>query len=166
MLTNSNVLVYSIIRYTPDTETSSIKVEIATGSIADGKFVSDGRGLIKHSIPNITDKTIQKMESLTVNASGQVSLTLSPIDNNPIEVNGVAQEHDTGQLVSCTGYSENDVVELTYYYIETGRAWFDEAASFIKEDHPEYAGLNDYQYNSKRLWSILTEMGLVSGEIT
>ena len=164
MLKNSNVeVVYSILRYTPDVGALSIKVEIATGSIVDGKFVSDGRELIKHSITNIADKSTQKIEPLTVNASGQVTLSLIPIDNNPIEVNGIAQAYPTGQIVECSGYSENDIVEISYYHTVAGRNWFDEAASFVKEDHPEYAGLTDYQYNAKRLWSILIEMGLVSG---
>jgi hypothetical protein len=47
----------------------------------------------------------------------------------------------------------------------SGRAWFDEAAAFISDNNEEYAGLNDYEYNSKRLWTLLLERGLVNGAV-
>jgi hypothetical protein len=166
MLKKSNVeIVYQIERYTPDIKTKTVNVEIATGTILDGIFVSDNRGLTFLSISNIPDKTIQKSESLIVDVNGQVTLSETPIDNNDIEVGGVAQEPITGQLVTCSGYVENDIVAVSYYHIVAGRNWFNEAANFVKEDNPEYAGLDDYQYNAKRLWSILIEMGLISGAI-
>lgn len=166
MLKNSNVeIVYQIERYIPDIKTLSIKVEIATGSIIDGNFVSDCRGLIKHIISNIKDRNVQKSESLIVDSNGQVTLSEIPLPNNDIEVGGISQPHTTGQIVICSGYSENDIVEVAYYYTQLGRDWFNEATSFVADDHAEYAGLNDYAYNSKRLWSILLEMGLVNGAI-
>ena len=171
MLKNSNVEVaYSIERYIPDAVKKTINVELATGSLIDGGFVSDCRGLIEHTIKNIPDKTVQKVESLTVDASGQVTLSLFPIDNNPIEIKsagqeGVAQDHLTGKIVDCANNVENDSVTVSYYYIQLGRDWFNEAASFVADDNPEYAGLNDYQYNSKRIWTILIEMGLVNGTV-
>ena len=166
MLKNSNVEVaYQIERYTPDTKTNTINIEIAVGSLVNDNFVSDGRGLIYHTISNIPEKAVQKVESLIVNIDGQVTLSLMPLDNNNLEVNGISQTHTTGQVVDCVGYPENATVSVSYYYTESGRDWFNEAVVFVADDHPEYAGLNDYEYNSKRLWSILLEMGLVTGII-
>lgn len=166
MLKNSNVeVVYQIERYTPDIKTNTIKVEIAIGSLIDNNFVSDNRGLIYHTISNVPEKTIQKVESLTVNFLGQVILSEMPIDNNPIEVGGSTQDHTSGQTVICDEYSENDQVTIKYYYNEPGRDWFAEAAAFRQVDHPECIGMSDYEYNSHRLWSVLVEMGLISGTI-
>ena len=88
-----------------------------------------------------------------------------PIDNNQIEIDGIPQEHTTNQLVTCVDKTENDIVTVSYYYTESGRDWFNEAAMFVADSDTVYDGLNDYQYNSKRLWLILLEMGLISGEI-
>lgn len=166
MLRNSNVeVVYSIERYTPDAKNLFVDVEIATGRILDGNFISDNRGLIKHRIANAPDKTIQHSDPLIVDSNGQVTLTFIPVDNNNIEVNGVTQAHSTGQLVDISGYSENDEVTLTYYHTVVGRNWFNEVVAFKQADHPEYIGMNDYEYNSARLWSILVDMGLMAGEV-
>ena len=166
MLKKSNIeVVYQIERYTPDIKTKTIKIEIVTGSLVDGIFVSDGRGLLYHNISNIPDMTIQKIESLTVDVSGHVTLSTMPIDNNPIEVEGIIQDHTSGQTVICDGYSENDTITVKYYYNELGRDWFNEAAAFRQEDHSECIGMNDYEYNSYRIWSMLIDMGLMSGEI-
>ncbi len=166
MLKNTGVeLIHSIERYTPDAKNKFISVEIATGSIIDEVFVSDGRGLIKHRIANEPDQTLQKTDQLIIDAVGQVTLSRVPIDNNQIEVNGAAQDHVSGQLVDCNGFIEGDEVAVSYYYFHQGRQWFDENAAFVADDHAEYAGLNDYEYNSKRLWSILLEMDLVNGAI-
>ena len=165
MLKNSTEITHKIIRYTPDTEAMTINVEIATGSIVDNKFVSDGRDLIKHRISNVLNKAIRKTESLTVDASGKITLSLMPIDGNPIEIDGTPQDHISGESVDCAGYSEGDIVAVAYYYTVTGRDWFNEVAAFRQVDHPEYIGMTDYEYNSARLWAILLEMGLVSGEI-
>ena len=166
MLKNSNVeVVYSIERYTPDAKHKSITIEIATGNILNDIFVSDERVLIKHRIVNTPDKSIQKTETLIVDINRQVTLSLMPLANNNLEVNEVNQPHTTGQVVDCVGYSENDNVSVSYYYTEIGRDWFTEATVFVSDDHPEYAGLTDYEYNSKRLWSILLEMGLITGEV-
>ena len=166
MLQNSNVEVtYQIKRYTPDIDAKTISLEIAVGSIIDGAFVSDGRGLIRHVIRNISNQDIEKTETLTVDIDGQVTLSLIPIDNNQIKIDDVPQDHTIGQLVSCAGKVENDTVTVAYYYTKLGRDWFNEAAMFVADSNPEYDGLNDYQYNSKRLWSILVEMGLVSGVV-
>ena len=166
MLKNSNVeVVYSIERYTPDAKNLFVDVEIATGSIVDSTFVSDNRGLIKHRITNIPDKTIQHSESLIVDSNGQVTLSFIPVDNNDIEVNEVPLPHGIGQLVDISGHSENDEVNITYYHIVVGRNWFNDIVAFKQADHPEYIGMNDYEYNSTRLWSILVEMGLMVGEV-
>ena len=166
MLKNTNVeIAHKIIRYIPDTEKCVIDIKIATGSIIEGAFISDGRGLVKHRIANIPDKAVRQVDTLTVDAAGQATLSVMPIDNNPIEVNGVSQDHTTGQLVTCEGAVEGNTVTVAYYYNVPGRDWFNEQAIFVKEDHAEYEGLNDYQYNSKRLWSVLVEMGLVTGDI-
>lgn len=167
MLQNSNVeITYQIKRYTPDIDAKTIDVEIAVGDLIDGVFVSDGRGLIKHTIRNIKDKSVQKIDKdLVVDASGEVTLSLVPIDNNPIEINGVPQDYTIGQTVVCDGYIENNLVTISYYYMVVGRDWFNEAAMFVADSDATYDGLNDYQYNSKRLWSILVGMGLVSGNI-
>ena len=80
MLKNSNVEVaYQIERYTPDTKTNTINIEIAVGSLVNDNFVSDGRGLIYHTISNIPEKAVQKVESLIVNIDGQVTLSLMPL---------------------------------------------------------------------------------------
>ena len=166
MLQNSNVEVtYQIKRYTPDIDAKTISLEIAVGSIADGDFVSDSRGLIKHVIRNISNQDIEKTETLTVDINGQVTLSLIPIDDNQIKVNDTPQDHTTGQLVSCAGKVENDVVTVMYYYTKLGRAWFNEAVEFVADSDSTYDGLNDYEYNSKRLWSILVEMRLITGVV-
>ncbi len=165
MLKNNIEVTHKIIRYTPDTEAMSINVEIAAGSIVDSKFVSDGRGLIKHRIANEAERAVRKTESLTVDAGGKIEFSLMPIDGNPIEIDGTAQDHASGQSVDCTGHAEGDVVAVAYYYTVAGRNWFDEQAAFVKEDHAKYAGMNDHDYNSNRIWDILLEMGLMTGEI-
>ena len=164
MLKNINVeVVYKIIRYTPDTEIMQISVEIAAGREVDGIFVPDGRSSIKHHIRNTPDKMIQQTDICIVDAAGQVELSRMPIDNNPIDIDGAVQDHASGRAVACSEYSENDSVTVKYYYNEPGRDWFNEAAAFRQVDHPEYIGMNDYEYNSARLWAILLEMGLVKG---
>ena len=165
MLKNNTEIIHKIIRYTPDTEALCINVEIAAGSIVDNNFVSDGRGLIKHRIVNMPDRDMQQADTLTVDAAGQITLSRMPIDNNPIEIEGTAQNHTSGQVVTCAGYSEGDLVTVKYYYNEPGRNWFDEQALFVKEDHAKYAGMNDHDYNSNRIWYVLLEMGLMSGSI-
>ena len=166
MLKNVNVeVVHSIERYAVDVKNKFIDIEIATGAIVEGKFISDKRSLIKHNIKNIPDKQLQQIDTLTVDANGQVTLSLMPIDSNPIELDGVAQDHITGQLVACAEYSEGDVVTVKYYHNKQGRNWFNEAAEYRQVDHPECIGMNDYEYNSHRVWSVLTEMGLVTGDI-
>ncbi len=166
MLKNTNVeVVHSIERYAVDVENKFIDIEIATGAIVDGEFISDKRSLIKHSIKNIQNKQLQQVDTLTVNATGQVMLSLMPIDNNPIEIGGVAQDHIAGQLVVCAEYSEGDAVTVKYYHNKPGRNWFNEVVEYRQVDHPECIGMNDYEYNSYRVWSILTEMGLVTGDI-
>lgn len=166
MLKNAGVeIVYKIVRFTPDTEKMQIDVEIATGSKIGGAFISDGRGLVKHCIGNIPDRSVRQSDTLAVDAAGQVTLSRMPLDNNPIELDGVVQDHASGQTVACNGYLEDDSVIVKYYYMEPGRKWFDEVAAFRQVDHPECIGMNDYEYNSHRIWSVLVEMGLVSGEI-
>lgn len=105
-----------IIRYSVDARAKEISVDIATGSLINGEFISDGRALIKHSITNIPDQ-------LGTEVAGEVIPAIP------------------------------------------GRAWFDEAAAFKQIDSPEHVGMNDYQYNSSRLWAILLEMGKVEGEV-
>lgn len=166
MLKNTNVeVVYSIERYTPDAKNKFIDVEIATGRIINEAFISDGRGLITHRIANIPERTVRQTDTLLVDAAGQVTLSRMPIDNNLIEIDTVTQDHTGGQSVACMGYSENDPVVVKYYYNIAGRDWFKEAANFRQVNHPECIGMNDHEYNSYRLWSILVEMGLVSGEM-
>ena len=166
MLKNAGIdIVYKIVRYMPDTEKMRIDVEIATGSKVNDVFVSDGRGLVKHCIKNILDRATQQSDTLVVDAAGQVELSRMPIDNNPIDINGTVQDHTSGQSVICDGYSENDTITIKYYCNEPGRDWFNEAAAYRQVDHPECIGMNDYEYNSHRIWSILVEMGLMSGEI-
>ena len=165
MLKNNTEITHKIIRYTPDTEAMAINVEIATGSIIDNKFVTDGRDLIERRIANEPERAVRKTESLTVDASGKITLSIMPMDGNPIEIDGAAQDHISGQSIDCANYSENDIVEVAYYHIITGRDWFNEVAAFRQVDHPEYIGMNDYEYNSARLWAILLEMGLVGGVI-
>lgn len=116
MLKKTGDMIYSIIRYSVDARAKEIAVEISTGGLVDGSFLSDGRSLIKHSITNRPDQPEHQLGGETIPAV-------------------------------------------------TGRAWFDEAASFISDENPGYAGLSDYEYNSKRLWSILLEMGKISGEV-
>ena len=127
--------------------------------------LSDGRGLVKHCIANIPDRAIRQVDTLTVDAAGQVTLAITPIDNNPIDISGTTQDHAAGQIVNCIDNIEGDSVSVAYYYNEPGRDWFNEAAAFRQVDHPEYIGMNDYEYNSARLWSILLGMGLVTGEV-
>lgn len=165
MIKNITELVYSIERYTVDAKNKFISVEIATGTIVDETFIADRRGLINHRIADMSDKTTQQTDILTVDAVGQVMLSRTPIDNNPIELNGVPQDHISGQLITCSEYAGGDEVTVAYYYNEQGRAWFSEATAFVAGDHPEYTGMNDYEYNSARLWAMLLEMGLVSGVI-
>ena len=166
MLKNSGVdIVYKIVRYTPDTAKMSIDVEIETGSNVDGAFVSDGRGLVKHRIENIPDRAVQQTDDRVVDAAGQITLSRMPIDNNPLEVESVVQDHVSGQVVTCSGYSENDPVTVKYYYNKPGHDWFKRAAEYRQVDHPECIGMNDYEYNSYRIWSILVEMGLMAGAI-
>ena len=92
-------------------------------------------------------------------------LGLMPIDSNPIEIEGAAQDHTSGQVVTCNGYAENDSVVVKYYHTEPGHDWFNETAAFRQVDHPECIGMNDYEYNSYRIWSTLIAMGCVTGEI-
>lgn len=166
MLKNAGVDInYKVIRYTPDTEKKIIEVEIASGNNVNGVFVSDERGLIKHYIKNIPERAIQQIDTLIIDAAGQVTLSCMPLNNNQIEIDGVTQDHVAGPVVTCTGYSENDSVTVKYYYNEPGRNWFNEAAAFRQVDHPECIGMDDYEYNSHRIWSILVAMGLMSGEV-
>jgi len=165
MLKINAEITHKIIRYTPDTEKNTINVEVATGAEIDGVFTSDGRDLIKHTIKNIPDRQLRQVDILTVDAFGQVTLPRMPVDNNPIEIDGAAQDHITGQVIACVNNSEGDSITTTYYYAVAGRDWFNEAAAFRQVDHPECTGMNDYEYNSRRIWSILLEMGLVSGDI-
>ena len=166
MLKNTGVeVIHSIEHFTVDAKNKTISVEIATGIINDGAFVSDGRGLVKYRISNELDQNRQKTDILIVDAAGQVTLSLLPLNDNPLEINGILQEHISGQQVICNGHAEGDEITARYYYLQLGRNWFNETAEFRQVDHPEYIGMNDYEYNSKRLWSILLEMGLVSGVI-
>lgn len=165
MLKNNIEITHKIIRYTPDIEAMAINVEIATGNIVDGKFVTDRRELIKHRIVNEPERAVRKTESLTVDVNGKIEISLMSIDGNPIEIDGTTQDHVSGQSIDCAGYHEGDMVSVAYYYIVTGRDWFNEAAAYRQVDHPECIGMNDYEYNSHRIWSILMEMGLVSGDI-
>lgn len=165
MLKNNIEIIYKIIKFTPDTEKRRIDVEIATGKDVDGNFVSDGRDYLKFAIVNMPDKSIYNLEALTVNAAGQVLLSFMPIDDNQIQIDGIAQDHDNGQFAICANNSENDNVEVGYYHTVSGRNWFDEQAVFVKEDNLKYAGMNDYEYNSNRIWDVLLEMGLMSGNI-
>lgn len=154
----------SIEEFTVSARHKYISIQIATGSIVDGAFISDGRGVVNHRIANMPDRAVQQVDvELIVDADGQVMLSRMPIDNNAVLINDAAVDHAGGQLVTCEGHAKGDVVTVSYYYTQPGGNWFDEAAAFVKEDHADYAGLNDYKYNAKRLWSILLEMGLVTG---
>ena len=166
MLKNTNVeIIHSIERYIVDAKHKRIDVEIATGSVIDGLFKSDGRDLITYNITNIPDSQKEQIDTLIVNAQGHVLLSKMPIDNNDIIINGTSTVHVGGQEIACDSYVEGDTVTISYYYDQVGHNWFDEAAMFIRDEHSEYIGLTDYQYNSKRIWSILVEMGLIDGVI-
>ncbi len=116
MLKNTVDLIYNIERFTVDAKSKAIDVEISTGILVDGEFISDGRSLIKHSITNVP-----------ATAEQQVGDTIYP-----------------------------EILR---------RDWFNEASLFVADSKSEYNGMTDYQYNKIRLWSILLEMGLVSGDI-
>lgn len=165
MLENTEKIRYSIERFTPDVVAETINIEIVSGSMIEGKFVSDGRALIKRSIRNIQSQDRMQVDTLIVDAAGQVLLTRVPVDNNQIDINGQIIDHETGQTVNCDGYSEGDQVFIKYYYSKPGRNWFDEQALFVKEDHAKYKDMNDSDYNSNRIWDVLLEMGLVSGVV-
>lgn len=55
MLKRTVEVYYHIERYMTDAAIKAIDLEIATGSLVDGEFVSDGRSLIKLCIANIQD---------------------------------------------------------------------------------------------------------------
>lgn len=149
-----------------DIENLYIELEIKEGYIDDNSlFVADGRSAVKVRIINIEDKSKYYTEDLTVDVNGQVTLTETPITNNQVTVDGVAQDHTSSKLVTCADKSENDIVTVSYYYTVTGRNWFYEAIAFISDEHAEYAGLSDYAYISKRLWTTLLNMGIVEGNI-
>ena len=164
MLKSSQIeIINSIEEYAVNAKHKYINVQIATGKIVDDEFVSDGRGLINHRIANIEDCNEYQTDVLIVDVTGQVTLSHIPIDNKQILINDVLVDHAIGQTILCDGYIEGDEVTISYYYLQQGRNWFKEAGAFKQANHPEFVGLDDYHYNGARLWSILLEMGLVTG---
>ena len=165
MLKSADNIAYKLVEYTPNAETLTIKVRLNTGRSINDVFVSDGRPTLNLTIMNIPDKAVRQEETLIVDASGQITLALVPVDGNPIEVDSVTQDHISGQFVDCANNTEGETVVVKYYHTIAGEDWFNKAAAFVKEDHPECLRMNDYEYNKYRVYAILTAMGLIAGEV-
>lgn len=154
----------AIVDFRVSVKNKFIEVEIEEGTVVDSSFIPDGRPAKKYRIANIPDRHRQEIDiDLVVNASKQVTLSRNPIDNNPVTLEGIDQDHDSGSLVTCTDNAENDLVTVSYYYLEAGRDWFNEVAAFVRD--ASFDGLNDYDYLSKRLWTILLDMKQVQGSL-
>lgn len=166
MLTNQNPSdKRKISKVTLDPDNEYIELSIKEGYIdSNSKFIWDNKSPEIIRIQNIPDTNINQIDSdLIVDVNKQVTLTKTPLENNQILIDDVSQDHVSGVLVDCSDNVENDVVTVSYYYSQAGKDWFNEAAIFVRD--PSFDGLTDYEYISKRLWTIVLEMGLVQGTL-
>jgi hypothetical protein len=152
-------------RFEIDDEKKTITYYLALGHLdADGNFIrshkrQDDRAAI---IRNYAGGETSINESLTVQAGGIINLTFAPLDTVNVRKDNADIAHvAAGQIVTCEGVAEGDILEVQYYYNAPANMAFGDAAEYIVSAGD--VGKDFRTLTGERSWIAVIKEGYSSG---